>query len=58
MATVVSTSLLLRGVGGVVADLAGKLDATPAFRHWNRRLYNPLCVTLAILVAVGRRNRP
>jgi hypothetical protein len=54
----VSASLLVRGVGGIAADLAGKVDATPAFRQWNRRLYNPLCVTLAILVAVGRRSRP
>jgi hypothetical protein len=58
IASVVAASLLVRGVGGVTADLAGKVDATPAFRQWNRRLYNPLCVTLAILVAVGRRRRP
>lgn len=58
MASVVSASLLVRGVGGIAADLTGTVDATPAFRRWNRRLYNPLCVTLAILVAVGRRSRP
>ncbi len=58
MATVVSASLLVRGVGGIAADLAGKVDATPAFRRWNRRLYNPLCVTLAILVAIASRSRP
>jgi hypothetical protein len=58
MAAVVSASLLARGVGGIAADLAGKVDATPAFRRWNRRLYNPLCVTLAILVAGARRSRP
>jgi hypothetical protein len=58
MTSIVSASLLVRGVGGIAADLAGKVDATPAFRQWNRRLYNPLCVTLAILVAVGRRSRP
>lgn len=58
MTSVVSASLLVRGVGGIAADLTGKVDATPAFRQWNRRLYNPLCVTLAILVAVGRRSRP
>ena len=57
MASVVSASLLVRGVGGIAADLAGKVDATPAFRRWNRRLYNPLCVTLAILVTVSRRSR-
>ncbi len=58
VASVVSTSLLVRGVGGIAVDLTGKGDATPAFRRWNRRLYNPLCVALAILVAVGRRRRP
>ena len=58
IAAVVSASLLVRAVGGIAGDLAGKVDATPAFRQWNRRLYNPLCVTLAILVAVGRRSRP
>ena len=42
---------------GFRADLAGKVDATPAFRRWNRRLYNPLCVTLAILVAIASRSR-
>jgi hypothetical protein len=57
MATIVSATLLVRGVGGTAADLVGKVDATPAFRRWNRRLYNPLCVGLAILVAVGRRSR-
>jgi len=57
VATIVSGALMARGVGGVVADLAGVVDATPAFRRWNRRLYNPLCLTLAILVAVGRRGR-
>lgn len=58
MASVVAASLLVRGAGGIAADVTGKLDATPAFRRWNRRLYNPLCVTLAILVAVARRRRP
>ena len=58
MASVVSASLLVRGVGGITADLAGKVDATPTFLRWNRRLYNPLCVTLAILVAVARGRRP
>lgn len=57
MATVVSASQLVRGVGGIAADLAGMVDATPAFRRWNRRLYNPLCVTLAILVAIASRSR-
>jgi len=57
VATIVSAALLARSVGGVVADLAGVVDATPAFRRWNRRLYNPLCLTLAILVAVGRQGR-
>ena len=57
MASVVSALLLVRGVGGLAADLAGKVDATPVFRRWNRRLYNPLCVTLAILVTVSRRSR-
>ncbi len=57
MATVVSASLLVRGVGGMAADLTGMGDATPTFRRWNRRLYSPLCVSLAILVAVGRRSR-
>jgi len=57
-ATIVSAVLLARGAGGVVADLAGVVDATPTFRHWNRRLYNPLCLTLAVLVAAGRRPRP
>jgi len=57
VATIVAAALLARSVGGVVADLAGVVDATPAFRRWNRRLYNPLCLTLAILVAVGRQGR-
>lgn len=55
---VVSASLLARGAGGIAADLVDKVDATPPFRKWNRRLYNPLCITLALLVAVGRRSRP
>lgn len=57
VATVVSASLLMRGAGGIVADLSGMVDATPAFRRWNRRLYNPLCLTLAFLVAVASRSR-
>lgn len=58
IATVASVSLLVRGAGGVVADLTGMVDATPEFQRWNRRLYNPLCVTLAILVAIASRRRP
>ena len=57
-AMVVSASLLVRGVGGIAADLAGVVDATPAFRRWNRRLYNPLCVTLAFLVAFANPRQP
>ena len=57
MATVASAALLVRGVGGIAADLAGMVDATPAFRRWNRRLYNPLCVTLAFLIATASRSR-
>ncbi|MEO6124263.1 MAG: DUF3995 domain-containing protein [Ilumatobacteraceae bacterium] len=41
----------------VAAALADMVDATPAFRRWNRRLYNPLCVTLAIPVAIASRSR-
>jgi hypothetical protein len=58
MATLVSASLLVRGVGGIAVELAGGGGSTPEFRRWNRRLYNPLCLTLAMLVAVGRRSRP
>ncbi|MGF1667527.1 MAG: DUF3995 domain-containing protein [Acidimicrobiia bacterium] len=58
MATLVSAALLARGVGGIAAELAGIGDSTPEFRRWNRRLYNPLCVTLGILVAIGRRSGP
>lgn len=57
LATVVSATLLVRGVGGAAAEVAGIGDSAPAFRRWNRRLYNPLCVGLAILVATGRRSR-
>lgn len=57
VATVVSALLLVRGVGGIAIDLAGTIDSAPAFQRWNRRLYNPLCVTLAILVAASRRSR-
>jgi len=57
MATVVSATLLVRGVGGIAADLTGRVDATPTFQRWNRRLYNPLCVTLSILVALASRRR-
>jgi hypothetical protein len=57
VATVVSASLLLRGAGGIATDLTGVVDATPAFRRWNRCLYNPLCVTLALLVAIAGRSR-
>jgi hypothetical protein len=57
VATVVSASLLLRGAGGIATDLTGVVDAAPAFRRWNRRLYNPLCVTLALFVAIAGRSR-
>lgn len=50
------------GAAGVVAVLAlrgvlgytGAMDAgriSPAFAHWNRRLYSPLCLGLAALCA-------
>ena len=55
---VVSTALLARGVGGVVADVCHVGEPTPEFRRWNRLLYNPLCLTLGVLVAAGRRGRP
>ncbi|MEO6630046.1 MAG: DUF3995 domain-containing protein [Aquihabitans sp.] len=58
MAMVVSASLLMRGVGEIAADLAGMVDVTPAFRRWNRRIYNPLCVTRAFLIATASRSRP
>lgn len=56
-ATAVSVALLARGVGGIAADLTGTFDTAPPFQRWNRRLYNPLCVTLAVLVATSR-SRP
>jgi hypothetical protein len=55
VAAIVSGSLLARGMGGMVAEVVGIGEATPAFRRWNRRLYNPLCIALALLVAFGRR---
>lgn len=58
MAAIVCSSLLVRGMGGIASDLAGTVDATPAFRRWNRRLYNPLCLTVAFLVAFAGRRRP
>jgi hypothetical protein len=56
-ASLVVAALLLRGVGGVAGEVAGIGDATAEFRRWNRRLYNPLCLALAGLVAAGRGSR-
>jgi len=56
-ATVVSSVLLARGVGGAVAESCHIGQVTPEFRRWNRRLYSPLCLMLGILVAVARWSR-
>lgn len=56
-ATIVSAALLARGIGGAVAEAGHLGQATPEFRRWNRRLYNPLCVVLGILIATSRRSR-
>ena len=58
VAGLVSTALLARGIGGAVTDVCNVGQQTPEFRRWNRRLYNPLCVTLGALVAAGRQSRP
>jgi hypothetical protein len=55
-AGVVAVVLLIRGVGGALADVVGVGDAAPRFRTWNRRLYNPLCIVLGVLVAMSRRH--
>jgi hypothetical protein len=57
-ATVVSAALLARGIAGAVTDVCHIGEQTPEFRRWNRRLYNPLCVTLGVLAAAGRPSRP
>ncbi|MBA2556656.1 MAG: DUF3995 domain-containing protein [Chloroflexi bacterium] len=56
-ATMVSAALLARGIGGAVAEIGHLGQTTPEFRRSNRRLYNPLCVVLGILVAASRRSR-
>ena len=55
LARLAARSLFARGAGGIVMEQLGIGEATPEFRRWNRRLYNPLCLTLAALVAIGSR---
>jgi hypothetical protein len=57
VATVTAGALLLRGLGGAVADVLNLGNPAAPFRRWNRLLYNPLCVGLGLLVAVSR-SRP
>jgi len=45
--------LAARGVGGLVASALELGDATAVFRHWDRRLYSPLCLALAALSAAA-----
>ncbi|MFN0089932.1 MAG: DUF3995 domain-containing protein [Acidimicrobiales bacterium] len=58
LAALVSAALVARGVGGIAADVGNFGDVSPSFRRWNRRLYNPLCTALGVLVAIGRQRRP
>jgi len=59
-ATGVVAVLALRGLVGAVG-LMTNAHTSPAFTHWNRRLYSPLCLILAALCAAGLaspRNEP
>jgi len=56
VASVVAAAMLARGIGGVAADVCHLGQQTSEFRRWNRRFYNPLCVSLGVLVAAGRRS--
>ncbi|MEZ5377935.1 MAG: DUF3995 domain-containing protein [Acidimicrobiales bacterium] len=47
--------LALRGVGGLVVSSFGLGEATEEFRHWDLRLYSPLCVVLAGLAWLAVR---
>ncbi len=52
----VPSVLAIRGAGGLAVSLLGLGDATQAFRHWDIRLYSPLCLLLAGLSALAIRN--
>lgn len=52
--------LTARGAGGLAASGLQLREATPEFRHWDLRLYSPICLTLAGLtgyVALRTRRR-
>jgi len=51
-AAMVATTLAVRALIGV-AGLMPQERASVAFARWNRRLYSPLCLALAVLCAAG-----
>ena len=54
----VATTLVLRGVGGLLFEVLHLGTATEAFRKWNLRLYSPLCLLLGLGAGlVSRRPR-
>jgi hypothetical protein len=57
LASIAAGALFVRGLGGVLVEAASIGHPAPEFRRWNRRLYNPLCLTLAALVWVARSPR-
>lgn len=57
-ANVLAAALLARGLGGLVVPGLGLVESTPQFRRWDLALYSPLCVGLALSVAVASRSEP
>ncbi|MFJ3201359.1 DUF3995 domain-containing protein [Streptomyces sp. NPDC086989] len=54
----VSGALAVRGLGGLAASGLGLGSKPDGFRHWDLRLYSPLCVTLGGLTGyVALRTR-
>lgn len=48
----IAAALLARGTGGLVVSSFGLGDSTPQFRRWDLALYSPLCLGLALSVAL------
>jgi len=51
----VAVTLLARGVSGLVWSSLPGGKASPEYRHWDRRLYSPVCIVLGVCAAIGGR---
>lgn len=57
-ANLLVAALAARGIGGLVVSGLGLVESTPEYRRWDLALYSPLCLGLALSVAVTSRSEP